>query len=387
MPSFKVVAISHSEGLGSGAERSLLETLNIFKDEIDFILIVPREGALKDEAIKLGIKVKVMTMYSFYEKKSYSRLKKLIKQAINIVALFSIYKEVKSYSPSCIYSNTITAAHGSIVGRILGIRNVWHIRELAPSDHIGQMVYGKYLEKLVLGFDTNRVVANSDFTKNFYQKRGVKCTVVANQPILIDFETLSSNKNDNSVLNVIYMGRIDPQKRIQDIINAISIICRENDKSPGFKPTVLNIFGSGADAYLAELMALVKKLNLSEQVKFHGQTEHPYREIAASDVLIMPAIGESFGRVIVESMKIGTNVVGAAAGNTPYLIENNTTGLLYRPGEAHELANAIMKISRESDFAESLRANAKAYAAKKFSEKSYADTLRGIFVEDLRNSV
>lgn len=66
--------------------------------------------------------------------------------------------------------------------------------------------------------------------------------------------------------------------------------------------------------------------------------------IPAFDVLVHPATGEPFGRVICEAMALGVPVVAAESGGPAYIIEHNVNGLLVRGGESKLLAAAALEL-------------------------------------------
>ncbi len=57
---------------------------------------------------------------------------------------------------------------------------------------------------------------------------------------------------------------------------------------------------------------------------------------------------EPGGQVVQEGMAAGTPVVAAASGGPSEMIENGATGLLYRPGDAEELADALRRLAADA---------------------------------------
>jgi glycosyltransferase involved in cell wall biosynthesis len=58
----------------------------------------------------------------------------------------------------------------------------------------------------------------------------------------------------------------------------------------------------------------------------------------AADVLVVPSRWEGFGLVALEAMRCGCAVVASQTGGLPEVIDDGVTGLLFEPGDAHQLA-------------------------------------------------
>jgi glycosyltransferase involved in cell wall biosynthesis len=66
-------------------------------------------------------------------------------------------------------------------------------------------------------------------------------------------------------------------------------------------------------------------------------------------------------------MKLGRPVVGAASGATPELIRDGWNGLLYRPGDAADLAAKLEGLGHDRARLQSLDRNAQAWSRETFS--------------------
>jgi glycosyltransferase involved in cell wall biosynthesis len=79
--------------------------------------------------------------------------------------------------------------------------------------------------------------------------------------------------------------------------------------------------------------------------------------------------------VTIEAMKAGRPVVGAASGHTGALISHGLTGLLYRPGDAADLAAQVRSIILDSALLEGLRNRATRWAEEEFNVEKHAAAL------------
>ncbi len=81
---------------------------------------------------------------------------------------------------------------------------------------------------------------------------------------------------------------------------------------------------------------------------------------------------ESFGRVVIEAFAAGTPVIASAIGALPELVEHGRTGLLFRPGDAEDLADKIQWFLSHPRQARAMRREARAeFEAKYTAERNY----------------
>ncbi len=127
------------------------------------------------------------------------------------------------------------------------------------------------------------------------------------------------------------IGRIEPPKGTEVLLKALS-------ERPDL-PLSVTIAGRADPDYLADL----KRRYPDPRVTYPGFVD-PTAFHAAQDVLVMPSIWEeALGTVIIEAWEHGVPVIGSRIGGIAELIEDGVTGLLFPPGDAGALAQAIEK--------------------------------------------
>jgi glycosyltransferase involved in cell wall biosynthesis len=80
------------------------------------------------------------------------------------------------------------------------------------------------------------------------------------------------------------------------------------------------------------------------------------RALDDANVLVLPSRSEGLGRVIVEAFCRGRGVVASRVGGIPDLVTDGMEGLLVRPGDAGELADALVRVLSDRALAERLGA-------------------------------
>ena len=150
---------------------------------------------------------------------------------------------------------------------------------------------------------------------------------------------------------ILFVGRFSKSKGIETLINAFSIIKNE------LKVTDIHLVIMGVDfGYQTEMEKLIKKLNLSEEIKV---IKNPPRDdvISAygeSEFLVLPSQWELSPLVPLESFAFKKPVISTNSHGIPYTVQNNKNGILVEPENSFELSNAIMKLLNDTELREKL---------------------------------
>jgi glycosyl transferase family 1 len=132
---------------------------------------------------------------------------------------------------------------------------------------------------------------------------------------------------------------------------------------------------------------LVAQNHLQDRVRFLGQLDDPMPEVRAADVALVCSGAEGFGRATAEAMLAGKPVIGADNTATAELIHDGLNGLLYRTGDAQDLAGKIDYLYRHPDVASQLGSNGQAWAQRVFTRDRYREQLLPLLTELLPSAV
>jgi len=143
----------------------------------------------------------------------------------------------------------------------------------------------------------------------------------------------------------------------------------------------LLLIGEGDGEYGRRLLNLVAQNHLQDRVRFLGQMDDPMRELRAADVALVCSAAEGFGRAAAEAMLAGKPVIGADNTATAELIHDGLNGLLYRTGDAQDLAGKIDYLYRHPDVASQLGNNGQAWAQRVFTRDRYREQLLPLLTE------
>ena len=114
---------------------------------------------------------------------------------------------------------------------------------------------------------------------------------------------------------------------------------------------LINVFGQHAQVVLAgdgpmrpTFERMVKEQGLADYVYFLGATDKIPGILYHSDFLVLPSIKEAFGLVYAEAGMMRRAAIGAYQTGAEIVLRNEHTGLLFKNGDAHDLACAIKRL-------------------------------------------
>ena len=175
-----------------------------------------------------------------------------------------------------------------------------------------------------------------------------------------------------SALRLLYAGSLVPHKGVHVAIDAMGQLARQG----ALGAMRLTIVGSGRPDYELALQQAVVDHGLQDWVRFAGRvprSEMPDK-LAAHDVLIFPSEWpEPLARMTQEAMASGAVVVGTTTGGTGEILEEEVTGLVFRPGDAAGLAQCIRRLAGDQALFTRLASNARRLVEEKFSFERMLD--------------
>ena len=136
---------------------------------------------------------------------------------------------------------------------------------------------------------------------------------------------------------ILYIGRVDPEKKVGTIISAFNQARRVVPKAR------LVIVGDGVDKMRLEKM--VKKLSLENDVMFLGRVLPPdlYELYKTGTVFATASEIETQGIVLIEAAASGLPLIAVNKGAVGEVCINGKNGFLCEPGNINEIANAMIK--------------------------------------------
>ena len=173
------------------------------------------------------------------------------------------------------------------------------------------------------------------------------------------FQRVSSRARGSkprATFNVGFIGRLDPVKRIPDLLAAVASL---DDRFH------LHVFGDGTER--GHLASLADRFGITDRVTFHGMVAKPQAALTRIDLLVLPSQAEGFGLVLIEAMASSVPVVATDVAGICDVVRDVETGLLVPVASPQALARAIRRVAEDERLRSSLVNSALADVCRRFT--------------------
>lgn len=170
---------------------------------------------------------------------------------------------------------------------------------------------------------------------------------------------------DRSSHTIINVGRFDPPKKQDLLVNAFGLI---KDK---FKDWSLEFWGEQflQPAFSRKVQDMVSRLGMENQVKLCGTTNHIPDELRRASIFAFPSRFEGFPLALTEAMSMGLPAIGwKGCSGVNTMIRDNQNGILCDE-TPESLAEALERLMRDESLRTKLGNQAKRDMAQYAPEK------------------
>jgi glycosyltransferase involved in cell wall biosynthesis len=176
-------------------------------------------------------------------------------------------------------------------------------------------------------------------------------------------------------MNILTVGRLVALKGHWNLIQAGALL-----RERGFQVKIRIV---GAGPYEMRLRHLTGKTAADEIVMFLGAVgeEDLAEQYAWADVFCLPSMMEGVPVVLMEAMARGLPVVATQITGIGELVEDQTSGLLVRPGRADLLADALERVARDIDLRATLSREGYRRVTEEFDVVQSGRELQRVFQE------
>ncbi|MBN1514546.1 MAG: glycosyltransferase [Phycisphaerae bacterium] len=157
---------------------------------------------------------------------------------------------------------------------------------------------------------------------------------------------------------VLWTGRLDPVKRVDDLVLAAAQLVRQAI------PLQLLIVGEGPEQ--PRLQELVGESGMSDHVHFAGRRSDVPRLLRMADLFVFPSRTEGLPNSLLEAMAAGLPIVATNVPGNCDVLTDGKTGLLVPPCQPYQLAAAMLKLLQNRSLAEELGAAASRAVSLRF---------------------
>jgi glycosyltransferase involved in cell wall biosynthesis len=176
---------------------------------------------------------------------------------------------------------------------------------------------------------------------------------------------------------ILLPGRLTAWKGQKVLINALARL-RHRDAV-----VILAGDDQGRRNYSANLVALAQSLGVADRVRLAGHTEDMPAAMMLADIVVNASTDpEAFGRTIIEAQAMGRMVIAADHGGARETILAGETGLLFPPGDAAALAEAIdAALDMPAEARIAWGQHARAHVAANYSVAAMQAAVLGVYAE------
>lgn len=196
------------------------------------------------------------------------------------------------------------------------------------------------LEKLIpFAYRRVPVLAISPSTRDDLVSRGLARETIRVVPPGIDRATHQAS--DDGLARepiVLWIGRLEPYKRADVVIDAMKEVCR------AVPAATLVIVGAGSAR--ASLEARAEQQDLRDVVRFTGfvSEQEKIEWICRASVLVQTSEKEGWGMTVIEANVCNTVAVASDVPGLRDSVRDGTTGVLFRYGDVAGLASVLVRV-------------------------------------------
>jgi len=215
--------------------------------------------------------------------------------------------------------------HGLITTSIAKIFRINIVNSLIGTDlshHLNRTFYSKILRRKL---NSSHIITVSGVqTKKFAISKGIdehKIKILPNSINTKNFLDININKE----YDFIFLGNLTNNKRVDLTIKILDRLTKENGNYN------LAIAGEGPEK--ENLLNLIKKLNIEENISFLGYRKDIVQLLNKSRYLFLLSKSEGFPAVIVEAMCCGVIPIVTDVGDVTEICENRVNSIVVQDNE------------------------------------------------------
>ncbi|WP_242360154.1 glycosyltransferase family 4 protein [Anaeromyxobacter sp. SG17] len=303
---------------------------------------------------------------------------------------------VSAFRPALVHLNSVVLYPSARALHLSGVPFVWHVREMPVSGHFG---WRRHQQRNALTRWPKFALYLSESARHAWvgNARGW----IAPEPVethrfdprLDRAEARRSLGIPEAARVILYVGGIARIKGILPLLEALARVRASEPRAvclmPGGDVTpprtllysaaaaVLPALGSGT--LTQQVASSIERWHLESMLLRHRFAGEIERHLAASDLLVFPAVADHFARPIVEAGLMERPVVASDLPLVSELVEDWKTGLLAPPVDSATLAARILELLSDPELSARMGRAARARMIERFDAGRNADALMDLY--------
>lgn len=323
----KVLFITASLGKG-GAERVLSRLANFFSEDYEVTIACLSEAKI---AYPLNTNVSIV------ELSSNNRFNRYLMMPYWVFSLIKLRLRMK---PSVVIS---------FVGRVNVISMLSFIGSMSKmlcSERNDPLKDGRsdFLLNVtaLLYRRVGRLVCQTNEVEAFFRHKKIQRISILPNPI--DIPLVKAYSSQESVVEVVAVGRLVEQKNYLFMLDVIRYIVFENLTDRKF---ILKIWGAGS--LFDSLKNTIDNYGVSDYVKLMGSTDNIESKLVESDIYIQTSLYEGLSNAMMEAGAIGLPIITTSVNGVDQIVKDNFSGYVVCQDSIREFAEKLIHLIENPD--------------------------------------
>lgn len=390
-PTPPVVLFVHGSAEMYGSDKVLLNLAQslVAGGEFTPVVVLDEDGPLRSALHAAGVEVHVGAVVkisrSLFTPRALPALWRTARKSLR-----DLDTAVASRSVALVHSNTLAVLGGALWAWRRRQRHLWHVHEIILKPALvsaGLPWLAARLSQVVLAVST----PTAAWLLARQPRLGRRLHVVFNgmqappqaddlaEAAALSFRGRIGAHDDDVVVTVA--ARLNHMKGQGLLIEALGLLKRQQ-RLGRIRAAVVGDVYAGHEDPRPRLRARVDELGLNGLVSFNSFEVDIFSVWRGSQIAVVPSTEpESFGMVAIEAMACGLPVLAAGHGGLLDIVLPEQTGLLFEPGNAAALADALARLAADP----ALRARLGAAGAQRqrevFSMDRQAERTQAVYRE------
>jgi glycosyltransferase involved in cell wall biosynthesis len=175
-----------------------------------------------------------------------------------------------------------------------------------------------------------------------------------------------------------YFGLLIDRKRPLGFVEAVAAVVRRHPDLP-VMGLLFGVAGRESPDLDKAVLARAAELGIGDRIRLMGFRSPVEPWMMATDILLVPAVREPFGRTLIEAMFLETPVVATRHGGNPEAIEDGVTGFLVEPENPEAFVAPIRRLLTEPGLREAIAGEARRRALQSYGIETHVNRVTAIY--------
>ncbi|PWB55436.1 MAG: glycosyltransferase family 1 protein [Nitrosomonadales bacterium] len=342
---FTVMHTESSMGWGGQENRTLNEAIGLRKLGVRIVILCQPASKLAVRAQENGIEVRMVKM----------------RKSFDLTAIWEIMRVIFEERVDIINTHSgRDSILAGIAGRLSRKKPV-----IVRTRHLALPI----TSKLTYSGLPHRVVAVSEYVRQYLISQGIPAERVTTITTGVDLSRFTPEagagtlrqelKLDEHALLVGTIAILRIKKGHHVLLEAIPKILEA-------VPNAIFIFAGDGPQH-KNISRAIEEKNLTKHVLLLGLRRDIPKILETIDLFVLPTLEEALGTSFLEAMAMKKPVIGTRVGGVPEVINEGKNGLLVNPGDAAELASAVIHLLKNPALAQSMGEQGRTFATTEFT--------------------